>query len=221
MMNDQLIVGLTGGIGSGKTTVSQYLMTKYHIEIIDADKIARRVVDANHAVGQKVLAQLQETFGAWILDEKGAYHRAGIRQKIFAEPNFVAKLNAVLHPIIYQQLLLEIMSAQSVYVVLDVPLLLEGRAKPQSILALCDEVMIVDVPEEVQMARAMMRDGVDLANIEAIMSHQIKRSKRLAIARQNHYDVINNACDLSNLHRQIDGLHQKYCLRALNQAKAK
>lgn len=209
-----MIVGLTGGIGSGKTTVSQYLTSHHHVDVVDADKIAREVVNQNNEVGQVTLKLLMSALGDWIVDEQGNYNRTIIRQKIFEEPMLVNELNAIIHPIIRKQILTELSQAQSPYVVLDVPLLFEGKDAPDGLLGLCRTVMVVDVPPSMQTARAAARDGMDVANIEAIMSRQIERSERLKIARLNHYDVIDNSKDLKHLYRQIDELHKKYAVLA-------
>lgn len=209
-----MIVGLTGGIGSGKTTVSQYLTSHHHVDVVDADKIAREVVNQNNEIGQVTLKLLMSALGDWVVDEQGNYNRTIIRQKIFEEPMFVNELNAIIHPIIRKQILAELSQVQSPYVVLDVPLLFEGKDAPDGLLGLCRTVMVVDVPPSMQTARAAARDGMDMANIEAIMSRQIERSERLKIARLNHYDVIDNSKDLKHLYRQIDELHQKYAVLA-------
>lgn len=209
-----MIVGLTGGIGSGKTTVSQYLTSHHHVDVVDADKIAREVVNQNNEIGQVTLKLLMSALGDWVVDEQGNYNRTIIRQKIFEEPMFVNELNAIIHPIIRKQILAELSQVQSPYVVLDVPLLFEGKDAPDGLLGLCRTVMVVDVPPSMQTARAAARDGMDVANIEAIMSRQIERSERLKIARLNHYDVIDNSKDLKHLYRQIDELHQKYTVLA-------
>ncbi len=205
-----MIVGLTGGIGSGKTTVSEYLACHHHIDVIDADKIARQIVNKDNQLGQATLQRLVAALGEWVVDDEGNYNRTVIRQKIFEQPALVNQLNAIIHPMIRQQILTELIQVQSPYAVLDVPLLFEGKDNPNGLLKLCQAVMVVDVPMDVQIARASARDGVNGANIEAIIKRQIDRLQRLDIAERNHYDIIDNSKDLKSLYNQIDELHKKY-----------
>ena len=194
--NNTLIIGLTGGIGSGKTAVSDRF-AELGIDIIDADVIARQVVE----VGSPVLQAIQEHFGEDILLENGTLNRKKLRDIIFTDNNQKQWLNDLMHPAIRQQQIQALQAAQSAYVILSSPLLVEMGMETQ-----VNRVLVVDVPEEVQIARASRRDDVDPAQIESIISSQALRSKRLEKAD----DVIDNSGDIEELMTQVAELHQQY-----------
>jgi dephospho-CoA kinase len=200
----QFVVGVSGGIGSGKTTVTDLFMQK-NIDVIDADVIARQVVEP----GTIALEAIVEKFGESILNAKGELDRAQLRSVIFDEqesnPLHKTWLNDLLHPIIRQQMMIQTKAAESIYCLLSVPLLVENN-----LVSLVDRVLIVDVKESVQLQRAITRDGSNGNNneqqIRGIMNAQATRKERLKVAD----DVIDNNGNLTQLMPQIAKLHEHY-----------
>ncbi len=192
----KLIVGLTGGIGSGKTAVSD-LFAELGIDIIDADLIAREVVEP----GQPALSKIQLKFGNDILLENGSLNRTALREKVFQDESAKRWLNSLLHPLIRETMRLRCEQAKSDYCILAVPLLIEN-----GLTTMVNRVLVVDVNEELQLARASSRDGVDRKNIQAIMQSQASRQQRLAKAD----DIIDNNRDKSALIEQVNQLHHTY-----------
>ncbi|HEY9034982.1 MAG TPA: dephospho-CoA kinase, partial [Pseudomonadales bacterium] len=156
------IVGLTGGIGSGKTAVSDRFQQK-GITIVDADLCSRVVVEK----GRPALDAIRQHFGDSILTASGELDRAALRQRIFADPDEKAWLEQLLHPLIAEETFRQLESAQSPYVMLVSPLLIESGQD-----ALCDRVLVVDVPESVQLSRTMQRDDNDEQQVRRIMQSQ-------------------------------------------------
>ncbi len=198
---NRLVVGLTGGIGSGKTTVAN-LFANHGITLVDADVIARDVV----AIGSPGLAAITEHFGPQVLQNDGSLNRAWLRQQIFADAVAKAWLNALLHPLIRQEILQQLSQAQSPYVLLVAPLLIEN-----GLTALSDQVLVVDVQPETQIRRTSVRDGVPAGQVEAILAAQCSREQRLAVATQ----LINNDVDHIDLAEQVAVLHEFYLQLAL------
>lgn len=196
----KLVVGLSGGIGSGKTTVTD-LFAELAVDIIDADVIARQVVEP----GSKALAQIIEKFGRGILDKEGCLDRAKLRDLIFQQPALKNWLNELLHPVIRQQMQRLTQKASSPYCILSVPLLFENKLNNS-----VDRVLIVDVSEQTQLARTIGRDGVDEKQVKAIMASQASRAQRLTIAN----DVIDNNGDKAALVGQVRRLHADYLQQA-------
>ncbi|MFC4700274.1 dephospho-CoA kinase [Glaciecola siphonariae] len=193
------VVGLTGGIGSGKTTVTN-LFAEHGITIVDADIIAREVV----AVGSSGLQQIAHHFGKDVLLKSGELNRPKLREIVFAKPEHKAWLDALLHPLIREQMQLQTKQASSAYCILSVPLLVEN-----SLVHMVNRVLVVDVDENTQLKRAVSRDsaqGSDEATIKAIMQNQCTRQERLAVAD----DVVNNNHSEADLSAQVDTLHTKY-----------
>lgn len=190
------VVGVSGGIGSGKTTVTN-AFAKLDVDIIDADVIARDVV----AQGTEGLRAIVEKFGPGILDQGQCLNRRALRQIIFSDEQAKQWLNQLLHPLIRQETLRQTISATSSYCMLSVPLLVENGSYKN-----VDRVLIVDVPEASQLARSMARDDADEALIRSIMASQASRQQRLEVAD----DVIDNSGDESALTVQISRLHHKY-----------
>lgn len=178
-----MLVGLTGGIGSGKSLVSTYLSAQ-GVFVIDADQVARDVV----AVGQDTLEQLVRVFGKRILLHDGSLHRSELRRLAFSSEEARQALNAIMHPAIRTALLAAIQQPKSseepMYRLLVAPLLLENGLD-----ALVDVVVVVDVDEKIQLMRAAARDGAMVETIASIMEAQWKRSRRLAFA---HAIIDNN-----------------------------
>ena len=194
------IIGLTGGIGSGKTTVSDWFEAQ-GITVVDADVISRKLTDK----GNEVLAMIAQAFGAWVIDAQGAYDRTAMREHIFAHPEARAKLNAIIHPRIQETILDTLSHIRSPYGILSAPLLLENRHQ-SPLYDLCDRVLVVDVPIAVQLHRASLRDGRNLSQIQQVIDAQIDREERLALAD----DVVDNSGDLKDLYVQLPPLHAQY-----------
>lgn len=196
----KFIVGLTGGIGSGKTAVSD-CFAKLGVDIIDADICARQVV----IPGSPALTKIADYFGADVLLPNGELNRALLRKKVFSNDNDKHWLDNLLHPQIRQHMLAQIASASSPYCILTVPLLLENNMQ-----SMVNRVLVIDVPPELQIERVKKRDDSDQSVIEAIMNAQIDRKTRLSLAD----DIIDNQSDLDTLHNQVATLHQNYLLLA-------
>ena len=194
------VVGLTGGIGSGKSTIAE-LFAELGVPIIDADLVARQVVEK----GSPLLAEIVAHFGPEILLEDGALNRAALREKVFNHESEKQWLNQLLHPAIRHEMLRQLASQQAPYCIFMVPLLIENK-----LTALCQRILVVDVSEQTQMTRASKRDNNQLALIKNIMQSQVSRSERL----QHADDVINNDADLSEslpqLKQKVLDLHHLY-----------
>lgn len=190
------VVGISGGIGSGKTTVTD-LFAEYDVEVIDADVIARQVVEP----GTEALKAIVDKFGTPILDTSGWLDRAKLRKLVFAKPDIKSWLNQLLHPAIRQFMILQIQQAQSPYCLLSVPLLVENK-----LYEMVDTVLIVDVDEATQLHRTVLRDNSNEQQIRAIMQSQASREERLAVAD----DVIDNNAEKSLLSKQVAVLHRQY-----------
>ncbi len=203
------IIGLTGGIGSGKTAVSDYF-ANLGMDVIDADVIAHTLT----AKGSPILDTLKDTFGDWVVDADGNYNRGGMRAYIFDKPSELAKLNAIIHPAIFDEISHQLAHSTSPYAILSVPLLLEGRHKSPNLLSLCDHLLIVDVPVEVQLERASRRDANAKAQIQAIIDKQISRDERLSLANSLGADVVDNTGTLDELHAKLAPLHEHYLAMA-------
>ncbi|POC08904.1 dephospho-CoA kinase [Vibrio vulnificus] len=192
-----LVIGLTGGIASGKTTVANLFQQHFAIDIVDADIVARQVV----APGSAGLTAIVDHFGVDILTHEGELDRGQLRQRIFAHSEEKQWLNALLHPMIRRKMIEDLAQVSSPYALLVVPLLVENQLQ-----TLCDRVLVVDVEEKTQLQRTMVRDGVDEQQVRAILKAQASRHERLALAD----DVIKNESKDQNLLQQITDLHQKY-----------
>lgn len=199
------VVAITGGIGSGKTTVANQFAT-LGIEVVDADLIAREVVEP----GTPALAAIASHFGPGILDEQGRLDRRALRERIFSDPAAKSWLNALLHPIIRSEMLRQCAAANSPYCLLVVPLLVENR-----LTELADRVLVIDVDEATQIERTCRRDGVSLEQAQAILASQASRSERLAMAD----DVLDNQSGTTETIRErILALHETYLAFASQQA---
>jgi len=193
------IVGLTGGIGSGKSAVAD-LFAELGVPVIDTDRIAHELT----AGGGMAVPAIVATFGAATIDSNGALNRAAMRQLIFSNPSARKQLETILHPLIRTESLHRIknLSIDSSYAVLVVPLLVETGAYRE----LVSRIAVVDCPEATQLARVMARNGLRQLVVEQIMATQATRAERLAVAD----DVIENDSDLASLPERIQVLHQTY-----------
>jgi len=191
------IVGLTGGIGSGKSAAAQ-AFEELGIVVIDTDAIAHALT----APGGAAIAPIRAAFGADYLTAEGALSRARMRELVFADAAKKRQLEAILHPMIRAQTNELAQAARSAYVILMVPLLIESRDYHKR----CQRILVVDCPEELQLARVIARSGLAAEQVRAIMATQVSRETRLAAAD----DVIDNSLDLANLRRQVEALHARY-----------
>ena len=192
-----IIIGLSGGIASGKTTVANIFNEHFNIGIVDADIVAREVV----ALGSNGLKQITEHFGESILLEDGTLNRSRLRELIFSNPKEKQWLNDLLHPMIREKIDSDLSKITSPYGLLVAPLLVENQMQ-----GMTDRVLIVDVPAEVQIERTMSRDNVSREQVASILKSQASREQRLAVAD----DVIKNHTKNQELLPQITDLHQKY-----------
>lgn len=193
-----LRIGLTGGIGCGKSVVAQHFAA-LNVPFIDADNIAHHLT----ANGSPVLDTIENVFGSGIRLPEGGLNRAWLRQRIFSDTAARKKLEAILHPLILDRMRLQLQVLHEVpYVLLVIPLLLET----QMYRDLTDRVLVVDCAEEQQRRRVSERDGLSASAINAILAVQMSRADRLALAD----DVLSNTGDLKELHDQVLALHHAY-----------
>jgi dephospho-CoA kinase len=192
-----LRVGLTGGIGSGKSTVAG-IFGELGALVIDADQLAHELT----APGGAAIGPIREAFGPDYLDSQGALDRPRMRERVFAEPAAKTTLESILHPMIRAETERRAARATSPYVILMIPLLVESGA-PRS---RCDRVLVVDCPESTQVERVMARSGLAREAVEAIMSAQVSRAERLRHAD----DVIDNGGPAEALRPQVEKLHARY-----------
>lgn len=196
------IIGLTGGIGSGKTTVSD-IFESLGVEVVDADIKAREVV----GIGSKALNEIHQRYGDQIIEKSGELNRKALREIIFKDETEKAWLNNLMHPLIRESIVNSLAQAKSEYVILSAPLLFENGLEK-----LVNSTLVVDVEESVQQERTSKRDGVDKSQVKAIIDSQIDRAKRLSLA----HDVIDNSShDLETLKEKVKSLHKTY----LNKSK--
>lgn len=194
---NKLIIGLTGGIGSGKSTVAKLFSAK-GITVVDADQCSRIVVEA----GQPALVEIQKRFGPHILQPDGTLDRPQLRKTIFENPADKKWLEQLLHPLIFAEIIRQLELATGAYTILESPLLIEAGQS-----AICQRTLVVDVSEEQQIERTIKRDNNTKELIQAIMQTQARRSDRLAKAD----DVIDNSgYDPAALQKQVDALHAFY-----------
>ena len=187
------VVGLTGGIGSGKSAATAYF-EKLGIDVVDADEVARDVV----APGSEGLKEIVNRFGDSILQEDGSLNRAALREKVFSDINEKNWLNSLLHPLIRSRMQHLLGESTSPYCILSVPLLVENK-----LTEMCNYVVVVDCPETMQLERALKRDGSTEETIRNIMASQATRNERIEAADT----VLDNSTTLSALSAQIADLH--------------
>lgn len=191
-----LIIGLTGGIGSGKTTVAHYFEA-LAVPVIDADRVGRELV----APGQEALQAIISRFGPEIVTANGELDRARLRDIVFADPAQRHTLESILHPRIRAEILRRVQALEAPYCIVSVPLLVESHWTD-----LVDRVLVVDTSRENQLQRTQARDGLPLTQVEAILASQADRDSRLQAAD----DVIRNDADTTSLQQQVNELHQRY-----------
>ncbi|MES2604306.1 MAG: dephospho-CoA kinase [Pseudomonadota bacterium] len=190
------IVGLTGGIGSGKTTASQ-MFAELGVEVIDADLVSRNVV----APGSAALQQLVQWFGHSLLASDGSLQRPVLRQLVFSDRNIRLQVENLLHPLIRSAILDQIARSTSAWLLLAAPLLLENNAYD-----FVDRVLVVDADEALQVNRVVSRDNTTDTEVLRIMQSQLPRAERLARAT----DIIRNHGDLASLRQQVHDCYRLY-----------
>lgn len=193
-------VGLTGGIGSGKSTVAE-LFHELGAVVIDSDAISRHLTQA----GGAAIPPIRTAFGEAYLDAAGALDRARMRETVFSDATARQRLEAILHPLIRTEMLAQADAAKNApYLLLVVPLLFEAA----DYRSLVQRTLVVDCPEEMQLARTMRRSGLTESAVRAIMARQIARDARLALAD----DIIHNDGEPEALPPQVAQLHHNYLL---------
>ena len=190
-----LCIGLTGGIGSGKSTVAQ-IFEQHGVPVIDADRVARQVVEP-HSEG---LSALTEHFGQSVLQPDGKLDRTTLRQRIFSDPGERAAVEAILHPKIHAEIERQIAKIDTPYLILMIPLLLESQSSYPT-----TRILVVDLPPSQQIERVMKRDNLTKEEAHAILDAQVNREERLQAAD----DVITNI-DQETLAHQVEQLHHTY-----------
>ena len=199
------ILGLTGGIGSGKSAASHWF-EQQGIVVVDADVVAREIV----AIGQPALDQIAQCFGSWVLNADASLNRAALREHIFTVPHARQQLEAITHPAIRLHIIEQLQAAQSPYVILVSPLLFETNQHE-----LTQRTLLIDADVELQIARAAARDDQNVAQIEKIIAAQMPRAEKIKRAD----DVISNDAELAQLYEKLVPMHQFYLqLAAKNQA---
>lgn len=198
----QLIIGLTGGIGSGKTAVSN-LFLKQGVNVVDTDVLARQALQ----MGSPLLIEVFNHLGQQLKLSDGSLDRAALRAVIFNDPNAKTWLENLIHPWVKQATLKALAEASSTYIILSSPLLIESGQ-----LALIDRLLVVDVPEKTQIERTCIRDGNTKDLVKKIIQQQVNRQERLSLAD----DIIDNSGSLNELEQQVDALHKQYLITQSN-----
>lgn len=193
------VIALTGGIGSGKTTVSNIFNSK-DIPIIDTDIIARQIVEQGEPAYDEVIKE----FGIEILNSDKTINRQYLRKLIFSSEEKRLQLEKILHPLIWDEVALQISKLRSSYCIVVVPLLVENLTKDKPIKF--DRILVIDTTEELQLKRSILRDHSNETTIKRIMNNQVSRQTRLNAAD----DIILNVDNLDSLSRDIQSLHTQY-----------
>lgn len=189
-------VGMTGGIGSGKTTVEN-LFRHFGIDVVDADRISFGLVAPGMPSYEKIIAR----FGRAVCFEDGKINRRILRQIIFKDPAVRIWLEEMLHPLVRQQLIKDLMATKSPYVIVSIPLMVEHNLQH-----MVNRVLVIDCPEQEQIRRTMQRDNITEKQVKLIMETQCTRKERLAAA----HDVIKNYEEMDVLQPMVTALHKKY-----------
>ena len=191
-----LKIGLTGGIGSGKSTVTQ-IFSDLKIPIIDADIIAHQLVEP----GKPAIKAIAKQFGQQILTDQGTLNRKQLKEIIFSDPEQKKTLEQILHPLVFAEMESQIKQLSSPYCILSIPLLLETQMQD-----FVDRILVIDCPVEVQLERVKNRDQLNIETIKSIIASQVPREQR----RQAADDIIINDADTQALAEQVKKLHNLY-----------
>lgn len=192
----KFVLGLTGGIGSGKSAASQWFEAQ-GITVVDADVVAREVVE----IGQPALTQIQQAFGDWVLLADGSLNRRALREYIFQSPEARKTLESITHPAIRISIIQQLHAAQSPYAILVSPLLFETNQHE-----LTQHTLLIDATIELQIERASQRDGQNIEQIRNIIAAQMSREQKQTMAD----DIVLNDGHLDHLYAHLRLLHQKY-----------
>lgn len=190
------VVGLTGGIGSGKTTVADQFAAR-GVALVDTDRIAREVV----LPGEPALQRIADHFGAEVIQPDGSLDRGRLRSLVFSQPAERRWLEALLHPLIRQRTVAQLADCQSTYALLVSPLLLETDQH-----RLVQHVLVIDLPEALQLSRTQQRDRNSEAQVRAIIASQISRQQRL----QRADSILDNSLPLATLAQRVEQLHHQF-----------
>jgi dephospho-CoA kinase len=193
----KLVVGLTGGIGSGKSAAADEF-ARLGATVVDTDAIARELTEP----GGAAMPHIKALFGDRFIAPGGAMDRKAMRERVFSDPAARQALEGLLHPMIRAEAERRIDQAAGLYVVYVVPLLIESQAPRRR----ADRILVIDAPEEVQVSRVAARSGLSAATVRDIMAAQASRAERRAAAD----DVIDNAGTLDSLREQVRALHARY-----------
>ena len=189
-------VGVTGGIGSGKSSAADRFR-QLGVPVIDADVVARQIVEP----GMPALQEIINTFGESVANDRGELDRAALRKIIFSDSSRKSQLEAILHPRIYDEILRLLSELSTPYAIVVIPLLAESKREYP-----LDRILVIDVPSDVQISRVTTRDGQSTEEVERIISSQASRYSRLAIAD----DVIENIDSKDDLYERVDAMHLTY-----------
>jgi dephospho-CoA kinase len=191
-----LKIGLTGGIGSGKSAACK-IFSELGVPVIDADVIAHELVKP----GMPAFNEIKKMFGTRIISSDGTLDRKIIRDKVFTNETDRKKLENILHPAVYEEIAVQVKNINSKYCIISIPLLLETNASKT-----VDRILVIDVPRELQLERASNRDKTNKSDIDAIIDSQISRKDRLSAAN----DIVDNKGDINDLRKKICDLHEFY-----------
>lgn len=191
-----LKIGLTGGIGCGKSTVARFF-TQFNVPVIDADEIAHQVV----AVGQPALKLIEQQFGATSLCADGSLNRQSLRDLVFSDSTQKQKLEAIIHPLVYQIIEQQLAELNAPYCLISIPLLFETHKAD-----FVDRVLVIDCPVDIQIKRVIERDHLTVERVQSIIDSQVSRAVRTAQAD----DIIDNTKTDTELAMQIEKLHNLY-----------
>ncbi|MEJ1489446.1 MAG: dephospho-CoA kinase [Candidatus Sedimenticola sp. (ex Thyasira tokunagai)] len=190
------VIGVTGGIGCGKSSVTD-CFTELGVPVIDADQTSREVVEP----GEPALEEIVRLFGPETLQADGSLDRRYLREKIFQDSSSRKRLEELLHPIIRQRMQLQLSELTADYAIFSIPLLVETGGNNS-----VDRILVVDCPTPLQIERIVHRDGITPAQAEGILNAQCNREERLAVAD----DIIDNSGTIGQLHILVEQLHKKY-----------
>ncbi|TCB51979.1 dephospho-CoA kinase [Acinetobacter sp. ANC 4779] len=194
------ILGLTGGIGSGKSAASTWFEAQ-GITVVDADLVARKIVEK----GQPALQQIHAAFGDWVLLDNGELNRRALRDHIFIDPNARKLLESITHPAIRQSIIQQLHTSTSPYAILVSPLLFETNQHE-----LTDHTLLIDATEDLQIQRASQRDGQSIEQIQKIIQAQMPRQQKRSLAD----DIVLNDGHLEHLYNHLKPLHHAYLERS-------
>ena len=189
-------VGVTGGIGSGKSSAADRFR-QLGVPVIDADVVARQIVEP----GMPALQEIINTFGESVANDRGELDRAALRKIIFLDSSCKSQLEAILHPRIFDEILRLLSELSTSYAIVVIPLLAESKREYP-----LDRILVINVPSDVQISRVTTRDGQSTEEVERIISSQASRYSRLAIAD----DVIENIGSKDDLYERVDAMHLTY-----------